>query len=84
MSNRSHKAPQNGHLSRQPQVADPESVVPVEGKCLDLSIDPRTEELIDLGTYQVFMKRNLSWQTPPENLLASIHERIDRIKAGND
>lgn len=68
---------------RTPEVADREPECPV-GESLDLSIDPRTGDLQNLDTYKVFMKRNLKWQAPPADLLANIHARIDRIKAGEE
>lgn len=66
-----------------PEVADREPVVPV-GDCLDLSIDPKTEELVDLSAYRVFLKRNLKWQAPPVDLLANINARLDKVKAGEE
>jgi len=51
------------------------------GECLDLSIDPKTEELIDLKSYKVFMKRNLKWQAPPVDLLANIQAKLAKIDA---
>lgn len=66
-----------------PEVADREPVAPL-GDCLDLSIDPKTEELVDLSAYRVFLKRNLKWQAPPVDLLANINTRLDKVKAGEE
>lgn len=76
----------NPHQKRTPQlpeVADREPAVPA-GECLDLSIDPQTEELADLTAYKVFMKRNLKWQAPPVDLLANLNARLDKVKAGEE
>jgi len=51
------------------------------GECLDLSIDPQTEDLADLKSYKVFMKRNLKWQAPPVDLLANIQAKLAEIDA---
>lgn len=66
-----------------PEVADREPVGPV-GDCLDLSVDPNTEELLDLSAYRVFLKRNLKWQAPPVDLLANINARLDKVKAAKE
>ncbi len=63
-----------------PEVADREPGVPA-GECLDLSIDPQTEDLVDLKSYKVFMKRNLKWQAPPVDLLANIQAKLAEIDA---
>lgn len=54
------------------------------GDTIDIFFDPRTGEIEPLDTYKVFLKRNLKWQTPPADLLSSIHARIDSIKAGEE
>ena len=77
----------NPHQKRTPQqlpeVVDREPEVPA-GECLDLSIDPKTEDLTDLTAYKVFMKRNLKWQAPPVDLLANINARLEQVKAGEE
>ncbi|MEM9259187.1 MAG: hypothetical protein AAGA62_06035 [Bacteroidota bacterium] len=83
MPTRSSNSQRNNADQRLPEVVDRELSGPV-GECLDLSIHPRTEELVDLDSYRVFLKRNLKWQAPPADLLANIHARIDRIKAGEE
>lgn len=67
----------------QPEVADRE---PAEGdvRCsedLNLSIDARTEELQDLPSFKVFLKKNLPYQEAPLDLLSKIYDRVDQIKA---
>lgn len=50
------------------------------GQALDITFDTETGKIKPLDTYKVFLKRNLKWQTPPADLLSSIHARIDSIK----
>lgn len=80
MSFSNSRTPQQKRTHQLPEVADREPAVPV-GECLDLSIDPKTEELVDLKSYKVFMKRNLNWQAPPVDLLANIRARLAEIDA---
>lgn len=69
--------------SQLPEVADRET--PAAGKeCLDLSISPATQDLVNLKDYRVFLKRNLKWQAPPVDLLANINARLDKVKAGEE
>jgi len=63
-----------------PEVADREPAVPTEG-CLDLSIDPLTEDVKNIDAYQVFLKRNLKPLAAPADLLANIQARIAEIDA---
>lgn len=79
----SNRNSQGKRAHQLPEVADREPVTPV-GDCLDLSIDQKTEELIDLSAYKVFLKRNLKWQAPPVDLLANINARLDKVKAGEE
>jgi hypothetical protein len=79
----SSRNPQEKRTHQLPEVADREPAVPA-GECLDLSIDPQTEDLVDLKAYKVFMKRNLKWQSPPVDLLANINARLDKVKAGEE
>ncbi|MFT5998270.1 MAG: hypothetical protein ACI81P_000723 [Neolewinella sp.] len=79
----SSRNPQDKRTHQLPEVADREPGVPAR-ECLDLSIDPQTEDLVDLKSYKVFMKRNLKWQAPPADLLASINARLDKVKAGEE
>ncbi|NJC26266.1 hypothetical protein [Neolewinella antarctica] len=67
----------------QPEVADrePEEELRCQSSDLNLSIDARTEELEDLPSFKVFLKKNLPYQATPKDLLASIYDRVDRIKA---
>ncbi|MEL7159658.1 MAG: hypothetical protein AAFN92_02780 [Bacteroidota bacterium] len=83
MPTRSSNPQRNRSGHQLPEVADREPVAPV-GECLDLSIDPRTEDLVNLQDFRVFLKRNLPYQAPPADLLANLHARIDRIKAGEE
>ncbi len=73
----------NNQSHRQPEVAERETTGPV-GESLNITIDPKTGSIEPLDTYKVFLKRNLKWQAPPADLLANIHARIDRIKAGEE
>ncbi|MEM6770262.1 MAG: hypothetical protein AAF597_06760 [Bacteroidota bacterium] len=82
MSFSSNKSPKN-NSHRLPEVAERENIVPV-GRSLNITIDPQTGDIEPLDQYKVFLKRNLKWQAPPADLLANIHARIDRIKAGDD
>jgi|GEM_PF-1936903 len=75
---RTPQQPKRNH--KLPEVADREPGVPA-GECLDLSIDPATEDITDLKSYKVFMKRNLKWQAPPVDLLANIQAGIAEIDA---
>ena len=79
----SSRNPQEKRTHQLPEVADREPAVPA-GECLDLSIDSLTKDLVDLKTYKVFMKRNLKWQTPPADLLASINARLEKVKTGEE
>jgi len=83
MPSRSSNSQRKTNDHRLPEVVDREPALPV-GECLDLSIDPRTDEVVNLQDFRVFLKRNLPYQAPPANLLANIHARIDRIKAGEE
>lgn len=81
MSLSNSRTPQQPKRTHQlPEVADREPTVPV-GDCLDLSIDAQTEDLVDLKSYKVFMKRNLKWQAPPVDLLANIQAKLAEIDA---
>jgi hypothetical protein len=79
----SSRNPQEKRTHQLPEVADREPAVPA-GEGLDLSIEPQTEDLVDLKAYKVFMKRNLKWQAPPADLLANINARLDKVKAGEE
>ncbi len=79
----SSRNPHQKRTQHLPEVVDREASVPA-GECLDLSIDPTTEDLADLTAYKVFMKRNLNWQAPPVDLLANINARLEKVKAGEE
>ena len=64
---------------RSPEVADREPTPECPG--LNASLNPRTEELEDLPSFKVFLKKNLPYQAPPQDLLANIYRRIGQIKA---
>ncbi|OAV44512.1 hypothetical protein [Lewinella sp. 4G2] len=70
------------HPRPQPEVADREPE-PTEDcpDTLNLSINPATQELEDLRSFKVFIKKNLPLPAPPAGLLAGIFDRIDQIKA---
>ena len=68
----------------QPEVADREPELTSDcPDSLNISLKPTTGELEDLPAFKVFLKKNLPYEAPPENLLANIYDRIDRIKAEN-
>lgn len=72
--------PQRSNQDRTlPEVADREPTPECEG--LNLSVNARTEELEDLPSFKVFLKKNLPYQQPPADLLANIYARVDKIKA---
>ena len=64
-----------------PEVADREPQTDCPDTELNLSIDPASGEMQDLASFKVFLKRNLPNQAPPADLLASIYDRVDQIKA---
>ena len=64
-----------------PDVADREPAVPAVESCLDLSIDPKTEDVKNIDAYQVFLKRNLTPLAAPVDLLANIQARLAEIDA---
>lgn len=63
-----------------PQVADREPRTS-DGSCLDLSINPVTEDVKQLNDYRVFLKRNLKPLVAPTDLLANIQARLAAIDA---
>ncbi|TXF91389.1 hypothetical protein FUA23_01450 [Neolewinella aurantiaca] len=75
----SRKSNQNRN-HQLPEVADRQPAGPT-GECLDLSIDPNTEEIKNLDAYQVFLKRNLKPLAAPVDLLANIQARLAEIDA---
>ncbi|MFT4686877.1 MAG: hypothetical protein ACJATN_002273 [Neolewinella sp.] len=80
MSSPNSRKPGQNRNHQLPEVADREAAVPTE-ECLDLSIDPQSEEVKNLDTYQVFLKRNLKSLTAPVDLLASIQARLAEVDA---
>ena len=86
MHNSSRKSPTNKSTNRAlPEVADREPSGPepgcTDGGEINLSINPATEELEDLPSFKVFLKKNLRPQATPAGLLAAIYDRVDQIKA---
>lgn len=80
MSFSNSRKPKQERNHQLPEVADREPAVPTEG-CLDLSIDPQTEEVKNIDAYQVFLKRNLKPLAAPADLLANIQARLAEIDA---
>jgi hypothetical protein len=74
----SHK-PQS-RKSSLPHIADREYAGPTS-ECLDLSVDPLTEEIKHFDNYRVFLKRNLTPLAAPLDLLANIEARLAAIDA---
>lgn len=70
---------------RVPEVAEQEGTTSV-GRGLRFTVDPQTLEIDPLDQFKVFFKRNLDKTQPPvpTDLLKNIHDRIDRIKAGEE
>ena len=65
---------------RLPKIAEREGREQPESS-LDLTFDPRTGDLTEPARrqYQVFLKRNLKWQSPPADLLGRIQAEMNKI-----
>lgn len=66
--------------NRQIEVADrawPHS----EESCLDLSLDPETQDVADYSAYTTFLKRNLRPLAPPADLLGNIRAALAAVDA---